>query len=83
MIRIYIDWVDEANDWPWFWLLEVKNRSLHLKGADYLHLKGADYPNGSAAHRGDEFWCRMDEIRGFRTENKFDLVIGKIDGKST
>lgn len=75
MIRIFVDWVDDAHDWPWFWLLAVNGISLHLKGADY--------PDGSAKHRGDEFWCSIHEIRGFRTERRIDELPGEMDGKPT
>ena len=49
-----IEWRDQENDWPWFYLLKMRG--------EWLHLQGADYPDGSAQHEGDCFWVHKSEV---------------------
>lgn len=51
---MHIVWRDTNADWPWFYLLDMRN--------DWLHLQGADYPDGSAQHEGDTFWVHRSDV---------------------
>jgi hypothetical protein len=52
---VRIEWRDPENDWPWFWLLELRG--------EWVYLQGANYPDGSCKHDGNRFWVHHSEIK--------------------
>lgn len=54
---VKVEWRKPEDDWPYFRLLEVNERTSTIK------LRGMDFPNGTAKHDGDEFWVDWLDVK--------------------